>query len=106
MGCRRCPNRLSYRLISLHCPMAARAYTPQSAKHQQGGRGEQTHLDVRQMLWLLEHIHAAQANANGAGGDDDHLVPVIVQLDGRLDDERQDGEERLARLLVDDGACA
>lgn len=61
-------------------------------------------LKRRQVLWSVIHLHPQQADADGAGRHDDDAVAILSQLDGRLDDERQDGQQRLVRGLVDDGA--
>ena len=63
-----------------------------------------TYLQLGQVLWPLLDVHPPQADADGAGRDDDDLVAILSQLHGRLDDGRQDGEERLMALFVDDGA--
>lgn len=61
-------------------------------------------LQFRQVLGPLVHVHPPQPDADGSGRDDDDLVPVFPQPHRRLDDGREDGEERLMGLLVDDGA--
>ena len=63
-------------------------------------------LQLRQVLGPLLDVHPAQADADSAGRDDDDFVAILSQLDGRLDDGRQDGEQRLMALFVDDGARA
>lgn len=58
------------------------------------------------MLWPLVDTHAAETDADGPRGDDDDPVAIFPQLDGRVNDEGQGGQQRLMRLLVDDGARA
>lgn len=64
----------------------------------------EAYLQLREVLRPLLGVHAAQADADGAGGDDDDLVAILAQPHGGLDDEGEDREERLVALLVDDGA--
>lgn len=67
-----------------------------------GGEG----LQLGEVLGALLLVHAAQADADGARGDDDDAVAILAQLVGGLGYEREVGEVRLVRLLVDDGACS
>ena len=63
-----------------------------------------TNLQLRQVLWPPVDVHPAQADANGARRDDDDLVAILPQLHRRFHYRRQDGEEGLVGLFVDDGA--
>lgn len=63
-------------------------------------------LELREVLWPLVLLHAAQADADGAGGDDDHAVAIFTQLVCGLDYEREVGEKRLVGLLVHYGTCS
>lgn len=61
-------------------------------------------LQLGEMLGPLVDIHAAQANADGAGRDNDNFVAIFPQLHCRLYYGRQDGQKRLVGLLIDNGA--
>jgi len=58
------------------------------------------------MLRPLLNIHPPQPDADGARRDDDDLVAILPQLHSRFHYRRQDGEEGLMTLFVDDGARA
>lgn len=64
------------------------------------------YLQLSQVLWPLVDVHASETDANSAGRDDDDAVASLLKLDGSVDDEGQDGQQRLMRLFIDDGACA
>jgi hypothetical protein len=53
------------------------------------------------MLWSLVDIHTPETNADSARGYDDDLVTLLPQLDSRLHNQGEDGEERLMALFVD-----
>lgn len=53
------------------------------------------------VFWTTRQIHAPQAHANGARGDDDYMVTGSGQAARCLDDEGEDGEEGLVGLFVD-----
>jgi hypothetical protein len=63
-----------------------------------------SHLQSGDMLWPLLDIHPPQPDADGARRDDDDLVAILPQPHCRFHYRRQDGEEGLMRLFVDDGA--
>lgn len=113
--------------MSWHCPVAARAcgmgvrdpagqLSRETSPHQVGGAGVwwwgkqiswfATYLKGRQALRPLVKVHMSHADANGTGRDDDDLVAIFAELDRRLHHHREDGQVRLAGLLVDDGARA
>ena len=118
IGCRRWLKRLSQRLINRHCPIAARAYR----KHQDTTQnnislcfvgighmknlayGGESYLQLGQMLRSLFDIHPPEPHANGSRRDDDDLVAILSQPDGRLYYRGQDGKERLMALFVHDRA--
>ena len=66
-----------------------------------------TYRSERLYLWEVFRpsfkVHSAEANANGARGDEDNAVAIFVQLHSGLDNDGQDGQQRLVRLLVDNG---
>ena len=76
------------------------------SRNNPGRKHHVTHLQLCQMLWPLVNVHAAQANANSSRGDDDDPVAIFAQLASRVDDERQNGQQRLMRLFVHNGARA
>jgi hypothetical protein len=65
-----------------------------------------SYLQLGKMLGPLLYVHPPQADANGARRDDDDLVAILPQLHGRLNYRRQDGEEGLMALFVDNRACS
>lgn len=67
-----------------------------------GGEG----LQLGEVLGPLVLLHATEADADGAGRDEDDAVAILAQLVGGLDDEREVGEEGLVGLLVHYGACS
>ena len=56
------------------------------------------------MLWPFVYVHPSQANSNSSRGDNNNFMPIFVKLDSSLDDERQNREQRLMGLLVDNRA--
>jgi len=58
------------------------------------------------VLGPLGQVHAAEGHANGARGDEHDAVAIGEQLDGGLDNDGEDGEQRLVRVFGDDGAGA
>lgn len=63
------------------------------------------YLQLSQVLWSFVNPHAPKSNPNGPRGDNDHPVALFSQLDRRVNDESQDGEQRLVSFFIDDGAC-
>lgn len=63
-------------------------------------------LQLGEVLGTLLLVHAAQADADGAGGDNDNAMPIFTQLVGGLDNQREVGEQRLVGLLVYNGGCS
>lgn len=74
--------------------------------HQTALANSSESLQLGQVLGALLRVHAAEADANGAGRDDDDAVAIGAEGVCCLDDEREVGEQRLMRLLVDDGRCS
>lgn len=64
-----------------------------------GGEG----LQLGEVLGPPVLVHAAQADADGARGDEDDTVAIFAQGMGGLDDEREVGEEGLVGFFVDYG---
>ena len=77
MGVRSCSKRLSHSPISLHCPIAARAWRKVS-NARYWASAVLTDLDARQMLWPFLHVHTPQANADSARGDEDDSVSIFM----------------------------
>ena len=48
-------------------------------------------------------VHSAEAHANGAGGDEDHAVSILVEFDRGLNNHAENRENRLVRLFIDNG---
>lgn len=60
-------------------------------------------LELGNMFWPLVLLHAPQADANGAGRDNDDSVAIFLEFVGSLDYEGQVGEEGLVSLLINYG---
>jgi hypothetical protein len=63
-------------------------------------------LYFRKVLWTLFHVHSAQADADGAGGDKDYFVALGLEFDCCFDYDAEDGEERFVGAFVDYGTCS
>ncbi len=60
-------------------------------------------LELSEVLGAALNVHAAETNADGSRGDNDHAVAFLPELDCRVDDQRQDGQKRLMSLFVHNG---
>lgn len=60
-------------------------------------------LELGKMFRPLVLLHAPQADANGAGRDNDDSVAIFLEFVGSLDYEGQVGEEGLVSLLINYG---
>jgi len=56
------------------------------------------------MLRSLLKPHTSQSNSNCPRRDNDYLVPILLELDSRLHNDRKCRKKRLMVLLVNDGA--
>ncbi len=65
-----------------------------------------SYLKLGEMLGTAINVHAPQTNANGAGRDNDDSMAFLAKLDGGIDDQGQDRQERLMSLFVHNGTCA
>jgi len=77
MGWRSWSNSLSHRLMSRHCPIAAKAWDMLAGLSHTWDH-ETTDLDAGQMLRPLREIHPAQSHANGARGDEYHPMSILM----------------------------
>jgi hypothetical protein len=53
------------------------------------------------MLGALLHVHTTQANANGTGRNNADAMAIFPQLHRRVDDEGENGQQRLMCLFID-----
>jgi hypothetical protein len=60
-----------------------------------------THLQLGQMFRALLHVHSTQANANGTGRDNADTMSIFPQLYRCVDDERENRQQRLMCLFID-----
>jgi hypothetical protein len=58
------------------------------------------------MLGSFFDVHPPQADSNSARRDNDDLVAILPQPNGRLDNETEDGKKRLVALFVHDRASS
>jgi hypothetical protein len=58
------------------------------------------------VLGPLVPVHPSQSHPNGSGGYDDHSVSIFAKLHGGLDNDRQDGEQGLMGVFVNNGTRA
>lgn len=77
---------------------------PQS--HQLALSNGRQSLHLREMFRTSRKAHGTEGCSDGTGRDNDHFVAILPQGDGSLDDEGEDGEERLVGFLVDYGGCS
>lgn len=67
-----------------------------------GGEG----LQLGEVFGAFLLVHAAQADADGARGDDDDAVAIFAELVGGFCYEGEVGQQWLVCLLVHDGTCS
>jgi len=77
-----CEQNLSDWLSSVHEQLIPQTHELALSNGSQG-------LDLRKVFRSAFHVHVAQSDANGAGGDNDYAMPIFLEFAGGFDDGRE-----------------
>ena len=59
------------------------------------------YLYARQILWTFIDVHPPQPHSHSSGRDEDYIVAFATEFSSGFDDQGQDRQDGLVRLLVD-----